>query len=107
IDRASGRRHAFRQVPGEPGDLQSGTGVEDDDVALGPLLAVDHAPRDLAVMRRIAASEVLRFDPTDADLRRVEMGLPDGSVLDVVDGGEVGRRELVRAVDPTEAHRAG
>ena len=106
VDRARGGRHALLEALGETRHPERRAGVQDHDVARGALLAVDDPRAMSALYGGVAARELLGFDLAEPELRRVQMRLAHGAVLHVVDGGQVGGRELIEPVDAAEQDRA-
>src|SRR5690349_7755945 len=86
VDRARGGGHAFIQAFGEACDPERRTGVEDHDIAAGPLLTVEDPAGDGGVVRSVATAELVGRDLPEPELRRIEMRLTHGAVFDVVDG---------------------
>jgi hypothetical protein len=98
IDRTGCRHHAFLESPRKPGDFERRSRVQDHDVASRSPLAIDDRTRDTRRFGDIPSLQIFRPRATEAELGRVKVSLPDGSVLDVVHRRDPGGRELVQTV---------
>src|SRR5437879_4227418 len=59
IDRTGGELHAFDEVTREPKGHQRGGRVDQYDIALGAQFSVQDAQRNIPVLRRVSARQVL------------------------------------------------
>src|SRR6478752_2170649 len=73
VDRAGGGGHAFLEALGEARDPERGARIQDHDVSACTLLAVDDASRDVRVVRRVAAGELIRLHLAEPELRGIQM----------------------------------
>src|SRR5205814_4418307 len=80
--------------------------VEDHGRAMAAVRAAEHFPQGRGVSGRVAAAQLRRFAPLDAELEWVELVLADGSIRHLVDEVRPAGRELVDAAGAVHDIRA-
>ena len=88
----------------DAGHEQSGPRVEDDDVSVGPHLAVDDAAHEGGVGRGVAARQVVALDLLDAEAGGLDVVAADLALVELHDRRRRRRGQLVEPVVAEDDH---